>query len=68
MSLFDSKSIFPCGFSMLTNEINTGEIPEIYQNFARVINARHWGKRVAVLKQDMKGNRFLRKIFMPATR
>ncbi len=50
---------------MLTTEINTGQISDIYQKFARVIDDRHWKKRVAALEQEMKGNRFLRE-YIPA--
>ena len=44
---------------MLMTEISTAKIPDIYQKFARVIDERHWKKRVVALKQEMKGNRFL---------
>lgn len=44
---------------MLMTEISTEKIPDIYQRFARVIDERHWKKRVVALKQEMKGNRFL---------
>ncbi|MBD9359545.1 hypothetical protein [Methylomonas fluvii] len=44
---------------MIPTEIHTWEIPEIYKRFAEVIGDQHWKNRVALLKQDIKGNIFL---------
>ena len=44
---------------MLMTEMHTARIPGIYRRFADVIGDRHWKNRVAQLKQEMKGNRFL---------
>lgn len=44
---------------MLITEIDTAEIPYIYERFANVICESHWQRRVAALKQEMKGNRFI---------
>ncbi len=44
---------------MLMTEIATEKISDMYQRFARVVDDRHWRKRVHALKQEMKGNRFL---------
>jgi hypothetical protein len=44
---------------LLQTELTTAEIPEIYQRFAHVVDDRHWKRRVAALKVDARGNRFL---------
>jgi hypothetical protein len=44
---------------MLTIELHTRDIPEIYERFAREIGERSWKARAASLKQEIKGNPFL---------
>lgn len=44
---------------MLTTELDTAQIPDIYQRFASVIGDSHWKHRIAQVKQEIKGNRFL---------
>ncbi len=45
---------------MLLTELHTAEIPGLYERFASVVGDRHWKQRVASLKQEIKGNAFLR--------
>ena len=45
---------------MLLTELHTAEIPEVYERFASVVGDRHWKQRVASIKQEIKGNSFLR--------
>ena len=47
------------GYVLLT-ELHTAEIPDVYARFASVVGDKHWKQRVAVLKQEIKGNPFLR--------
>ncbi len=44
---------------MLVTDIATGQISEIYQRFGHVIGEAHWKKRACLLKNEVKGNRFL---------
>ena len=44
---------------MITTEIQTAHIPSIYKRFTDIIGDKHWKDRVALLKQEIKGNRFL---------
>lgn len=44
---------------MIATEIQILEIPEIYKRFAEVIGDNHWKNRIALLKQNIKGNKFL---------
>ena len=46
---------------MLTLELNTRDIPAIYERFAREIGVRNWKERVSIVKQEIKGNPFLQK-------
>lgn len=44
---------------MLTLELKTRDFPEIYARFAKEVGEQHWKKRVAALKQEVKGNSLL---------
>jgi hypothetical protein len=44
---------------MILTEIETAQIPEVYRRFAGVVGDSHWKKRVALLRQETKGKRFL---------
>src|SRR5258708_39813353 len=44
---------------MLGIELHTGEIPNVFARFKSIIGDRHWRKRVADFKSDIRGNRFL---------
>lgn len=44
---------------MLTLELQTRDFPEIYARFAKEVGEQHWKKRVAALKQEIKGNSLL---------
>lgn len=44
---------------MIRTELQTAEIPEIYKRFADAVGENYWRDRVALLKQNIKGNRFL---------
>lgn len=44
---------------MTATEVQIWEIPEIYKRFAEVIGDNHWKNRIALLKQHIKGNKFL---------
>jgi hypothetical protein len=44
---------------MIPTEVQIWEIPEIYKRFAEVIGDKHWKNRIALLKQNIKGNKFL---------
>lgn len=45
---------------MLLTELRTSEIPEVYREFSEFIGANHWRYRVKQLKDEIRGNRFLR--------
>ncbi|MGT2456534.1 hypothetical protein ACU4GI_26380 [Cupriavidus basilensis] len=45
---------------MLSLDIHTSQIPELFQRFSAVIGEEHWRRRVHHSKQEMKGNVFLR--------
>lgn len=49
---------------MLTTELETRDIPAIYERFAREIGEKHWKHRVQALKQDIKGNPFLERLHL----
>jgi len=44
---------------MLALELETWRIPDVYRRFAGEIGDTHWRRRVLLLKQDIRGNRFL---------
>ncbi len=44
---------------MLVTELHPAQIPGLYQRFAEVIGESHWKRRVAQIKQEIRGNRFL---------
>lgn len=48
---------------MLTVELNTREIPEIYDAFADRIGEQHWRRLVAILRDEVRGNRFLEHLY-----
>ncbi|MCY0853000.1 hypothetical protein [Cupriavidus sp. D39] len=43
----------------LLTQIETADIPEVYQRFANVIDARRWTCRVNKMKAEIEGNPFL---------
>jgi hypothetical protein len=45
---------------VLKVEIQTGEIPDVFVRFKEVIEERYWLKRVASIKEDIRGQPFLR--------
>jgi len=45
---------------MLLTELHTAEIPGLYERFASVVGDGHWKQRVVTIKQEIKGNAFLR--------
>lgn len=45
---------------MILTELHTAEIPDVYAKFASVVGEKHWKQRVAVLRQEIRGNAFLR--------
>lgn len=49
---------------MIITDLYTSDIPEIYQRFAKEIGENHWRDRVALCKQDMRGNPFLREFLL----
>ncbi len=49
---------------MLLTELHTAEIPDLYARFASVVDDKHWKQRVASIKQEIKGNAFLREHLM----
>jgi hypothetical protein len=50
---------------MLTLELETREIPAIYERFAREIGESSWKDRVAAVRREIKGNPFLRRLHEP---
>jgi hypothetical protein len=44
---------------MLPTELHARDIPHIYDSFAEVVGERHWRQRVSLLRQEIRGNRFL---------
>lgn len=44
---------------MLTLDLHTHDIPDIYAKFATLIGERHWTKRAADIRQEIRGNKFL---------
>lgn len=44
---------------MILTEMRTAQIPEVYKQFADIVGDSHWKRRIAQLRQEMKGNRFL---------
>lgn len=46
---------------MLALELNTRDIPAIYERFAHEIGVRSWKERVSSVKQEIKGNPFLQR-------
>lgn len=44
---------------MLLTELSIDEIPDVYRRFAEFVGDGHWRKRVAQIKQEVRGNRFL---------
>lgn len=44
---------------MLKVELHTNEIPNLFAQFKDVIDERHWLKRVASIKEDIRGHSFL---------
>jgi hypothetical protein len=44
---------------MILTEMQTAQIPDIYKRFTTIVGDDHWKKRVAQLKKEIKGNRFL---------
>lgn len=45
---------------MLKVEIQTGEIPDVFVRFKDVIDERYWLKRFTAIKDDIRGQLFLR--------
>ena len=43
-------------------EINTSEIPLLFKRFEGMVGKRHWTKRIANVKSEMRGNRLLREL------
>lgn len=50
---------------MLALELETRDIPHIYERFAREIGESAWKGRVAALKREIKGNPFLKRLHEP---
>jgi hypothetical protein len=44
---------------MLSTELYSKDIPQIYAEFAELVGERHWRHRVTLLRQEIRGNRFL---------
>ena len=44
---------------MVLTELETRQIPDVYDAFESVIGGSHWRKRAASLANDIKGNKFL---------
>lgn len=49
---------------MILTELRTAAIPDLYERFASVVGDKHWKQRVASIKQEIKGNEFLREHLM----
>jgi hypothetical protein len=49
---------------LITIQLHTGEIADIYARFARIVGVAHWKKRVAKCKEAIKGNEFLREYLL----
>jgi hypothetical protein len=49
---------------MLATELHTRDIPNVYRRFADAIGERYWKRRVMVLKDEIRGNRFLRDLHL----
>lgn len=45
--------------AFIATEVYTAQIPEIYRRFAREIGDANWKNRVANIRQEIRGNRFL---------
>lgn len=45
---------------MLTTDVQTHEIPNIYRRFAEIVGDSHWTKCVSQCKEAIRGNDFLR--------
>lgn len=45
---------------MLKVELHTAEIPEVFHQFKSSIGEKHWIRRVAAVKQQIRGNPFLK--------
>lgn len=43
----------------IATELHSVQIPEIYQRFAMTVDDSIWRKRVAIVNQEIRGNRFL---------
>lgn len=50
---------------MLALELETRDIPFVYERFAHEIGEAAWKDRVAALKREIKGNPFLRRLHEP---
>ncbi len=50
--------------SMLALELHTTDIPAIYERFEHEIGVRSWKERVSNVKQEIKGNPFLKKYLL----
>ena len=46
---------------MLSTELRSHEIPNIFSRFRDIIEERYWLKRVSQLKSETRGNPFLRR-------
>lgn len=46
---------------MVATELHTAEIPELYKRFASLVGDRYWRRRVAQLRAEARGSRFLGK-------
>jgi hypothetical protein len=49
---------------MLTVEMRSDEVPEIFVRFGEAVGAEHWVQRVEVIEADIRGNPFLREHLM----
>lgn len=45
--------------AFIATEVYTAQIPEIYLRFAKTIGDTNWKNRVAIIKQEIRGNLFL---------
>lgn len=45
---------------MMLTELVTGQIPEVYHEFSEFVGESHWRNRVKQLKEEIRGNRFLK--------
>src|SRR5258706_5112100 len=45
---------------MLQTDLHTGDIPNVFARFRDKIGERHWQRRITRVKEDIRGNRFLR--------